>query len=134
MNECTFGEAVLDTLWKKTERDCQENSIDITILADGKVLDFMSSEDIQIVVGGTVGHAVEQVKRISDSEKRLVQITLTEKKQFLFLQTGYCRVGDEPAEENIPSGVIRCVEKLGGAVTTRMDQHWMVTNVLIPIP
>ncbi len=77
------GNEVLDTILTEKSLYCQKNYINISCVADGKKLDFMASADIYSIFGNALDNAIESVIKIKDVDKRLVDVLIYQKNNFL---------------------------------------------------
>ena len=76
--ESLTGNEVLDTVLSGKRMGCVKDGITFNVVADGKLLKFMSTMDICSVFGNSIDNAVESVKKVEDCEKRIIQIALFE--------------------------------------------------------
>ena len=107
--EMETGNSVLDTLIAGKMMNCRANKIKITCVAEGDILDFMHVGDICTIFGNALDNAIESVTFIEDPEKRLIHMSISQKKNFVVIQiNNYC-------ENNI-------VMKNGYPVTTKADK------------
>lgn len=63
------GNPVLDTLLTAKSLYCQQHGINMTCVADGKLLDFLSTGEICTIVGTALDNATESVSAEPDPEK-----------------------------------------------------------------
>ncbi len=144
--ELETGNSVLDTLISGKMMNCRANNIKITCVADGNLLDFMHVADICTIFGNALDNAIENVTLIEDPEKRLIHITVSEKKNFVLIQiNNYCEsqimlkngypVTTKADKESHGFGLksIRyTVEKYHGTVTFDIKKNWFELTILIP--
>ena len=65
---------------------CRKNNIQITCVADGKILDFIHVIDICTIFGNALDNAIEHVVMIPEKEKRLIHVSVSQKKNFVFIK------------------------------------------------
>ena len=70
------GNPVLDTLLTAKSLYCQQHGINMTCVADGKLLDFLSTGEICTIVGTALDNATESVSAEPDPEKRLIRVAI----------------------------------------------------------
>ena len=58
----------------------------MTCVANGSLLDFINTMDICSIFGNALDNAVECEKEISDKEKRLIHVTVSEQKGFVLMR------------------------------------------------
>ncbi|MDD6199660.1 MAG: ATP-binding protein [Firmicutes bacterium] len=142
------GNSILDTLLTGKSLHCQKHSIDLTVVADGKPLGFMSTMDICSLFGNALDNAIECERKLTDKSKRMIHLTLTTRKQFLLLQVeNYC---PEPPSfrDGLPvttkddtgyhgfgvKSIQLTARKYGGSAVVQVKDDWFILQVLIPIP
>lgn len=141
------GNPVLDTILGAKILYARKKDIRITCVADGTLLKFMHVTDICTVFGNALDNAVESVVMLEDPKKRLIHVTVSAQRNFVFIQvSNYCEqelkreAGQMPAttksdKKNHGFGLksIRySVEKYGGSVSVDMQKNWFELRILIP--
>ncbi len=144
--ELETGNSVLDTLIAGKMMNCRANNIKITCVADGDILDFMHVADICTIFGNALDNAIESVTLIDDPEKRLIHLSLSQKKNFVLIQiNNYCEntitlkngypVTTKADKGNHGFGLksIRyTVEKYHGTLNFDLNDNWFELKMLIP--
>ncbi len=144
--EMETGNSVLDTLIAGKMMDCRANNIKVTCVADGDVLEFMHVADICTIFGNALDNAIESVSLIEDAEKRLINLSVAPKKNFILIQVNnYCEntlkmkngypITTKADKLNHGFGLksIRyTVEKYHGTVTFDIKKNWFELKILIP--
>ena len=144
--ELETGNSVLDTLIAGKMMNCRANSIKITCVADGDILDFMHVTDICTIFGNALDNAIESVSMIDDPEKRLIHLSISQKKNFVLIQiNNYCEnnitmkngypVTSKADKDNHGFGLksIRyTVEKYHGTLNFDLKDNWFELKMLIP--
>lgn len=142
------GNSVLDTVLTGKSLYCAKHGIELTCVADGTLLTFMSVMDICSVFGNILDNAIECELRIPEKEKRLIHLAVFAQKNFLMIKCeNYCpeqvtfREGDPVTtkEDNGYHGygvksIRYTAEKYGGTTTIRVEDSWFRLNILIPLP
>lgn len=141
------GNSVLDTILGAKILYAKKKDIRITCVADGTLLTFMHVTDICTIFGNALDNAVESVMMLEDPKKRLIHVTVSAQRNFVFIQvSNYCEQelkrekGQMPAttksdKKNHGFGLksIRySVEKYGGSVSVDMEKSWFELKILIP--
>ncbi|MFV0363732.1 MAG: GHKL domain-containing protein [Suipraeoptans sp.] len=141
------GNKVLDAILGAKSLRAKKNHVHMTCVINGKLLDFLHVTDICSIFGNALDNALENAIMIGNEKKRLIHISVSEQKGFVFVKiANYC---ENPVE--IPSGdmpettkkdkknhgfglksIRQSVEKYGGTVTMVMDQSWFELNLLFP--
>ena len=144
--ELETGNSVLDTLIAGKMMNCRANNIKITCVADGDILDFMHVADICTVFGNALDNAIESVSLIDDPEKRLIHLSITQKRNFVLIQiNNYCE-GTITMKNGYPvttkadkgnhgfglKSIRYTVEKYHGTLTFDLKDNWFELKMLIP--
>lgn len=143
------GNRVLDIMLTVKQGVIKKNGIHFTWVADGTLLDFMHVTDICTILGNALDNAIENVVILDDPKKRLIHLSISLKKDFVFIQMrNYCeREPDwdgkgsirttKADKENHGYGIrsIRyTVEKYGGSTQVSWKDEWFELGLLIPKP
>ena len=141
------GNQVLDTILAAKIFHCRKNHIQITCVADGKLLDHMHVTDICSIFGNALDNAIEHVILIPDSEKRLIHLTVSAQKGFVFIKIeNYCEAEISKNEEDLITttkkdsenhgfglkSIRTAVEKYDGSVVFGVQQNWFELKILLP--
>lgn len=141
------GNAVLDTLLTAKDMYCQQHDIHLTCVADGRLLNFLSTEEICTIVGTALDNASESAEVEPDSEKRLIRVAIYSQHGFVMLRfENYCSSPVEFGSDGLPrprgsgthggyglKSVRTAAEKRGGAIAAHWEDNWFVLRVLLPI-
>lgn len=141
------GNLVLDTILAAKIFHCRKNNISITCVADGSLLDFMHVTDICSIFGNALDNAIEHVALIPEPEKRLIHVTVSSRKNFVFIKVeNYCDTPIQKDERSLIkttkvdknnhgfglSSIRATAEKYGGAVDFGQQNDWFYLIILIP--
>ncbi|WP_205832603.1 ATP-binding protein [Bifidobacterium olomucense] len=141
------GNPVLDVILTSKMRTCADQGITLTAVADGKLLDGMSSMDIASLFGNALDNAIEATGKLPDKEQRLIRLALYGQGQFTVIRvenyydsalrrdsTGTLRTTKRDAARHGfgVKSIRHIAAQYGGEVTIRAEDHWFVLTVLIP--
>ena len=137
------GNPVLDTLLTAKSLYCQQHGINMTCVADGKLLDFLSTGEICTIVGTALDNATESVAAEPDPEKKLIRVAIYAQNGFVMLRfENYCAQEVELGADGLPRrnthggsdlrGVRAAAEKRGGTMTLHWENEWFTLRVLLP--
>lgn len=141
------GNQVLDTILAAKVFHCRKNRIQITCVADGKLLDFMHVTDICSIFGNALDNAIEHVVMIPEEEKRLIHVSVSAKRNFVFIKIeNYCEAVIVKNEQSLITttkadklnhgfglrSIVATAEKYGGSVDFGRNQNWFELKILIP--
>lgn len=141
------GNSVLDTVLTSKSIACLDNKIQFTCVADGKLLDFMEVMDICSIFGNAFDNAIESVKNIKDEEKRLINLTVYARNDFLIINFGNYYENKLKYEngnfittkkDQINHGygiksIKMAVAKYCGTVSIDTKNNWFSLCILIPL-
>lgn len=141
------GNQVLDTILGAKLLQARKNQIQITCVADGTLLNFLHVTDICTIFGNALDNAMESVILQADPQKRLIHLSVSAQKTFVFIQvSNYCeekphmKAGQMPAttksdKSNHGFGLksIRySAEKYGGTMSVDIKKNWFELRILLP--
>ena len=141
------GNPVLDVILTAKTHTCADRGITFTAVADGKLLDGMSSMDIASLFGNALDNAIEATSKLSDPEKRLIRLALYRQGQFVVLRVEnyYDSALKTDTEGNLRTtkkdtrshgfgvkSIRHIVQQYGGEVTIRTKDHWFTLTALVP--
>lgn len=79
------GNEALDTLLTEKSLYCEANDIKINCVVDGKQMSFIDAVDLYTIMGNAVDNAIESVKDIKEQEKRIIDVLVYVKQNFLMI-------------------------------------------------
>ena len=141
------GNPVLDVILTTKTRTCAERGITLTAVADGKLLDGMSSMDIASLFGNALDNAIEATSLLPDRQQRLIRLALYRQNGFVVVRVenyfdstlrrdsaGNLRTTKRDAARHGfgVKSIRHIAAQYGGEVTIRTDDHWFVLTVLLP--
>ena len=137
------GNPVLDTLLTAKSLYCQQHGINMTCVADGKLLDFLSTGEICTIVGTALDNATESVAAEPDPEKKLIRVAIYAQNGFVMLRfENYCAQPVELGPDGLPlrsahggydlKSVRAAAETHGGTLTLHWENEWFTLRVLLP--
>lgn len=137
------GSPVLDTLLTAKSMYCQQHGINLTCVADGTLLNFLTTGEICTIVGTALDNATESVLTEQDPEKRLIRVAVYAQNGFVMLQfENYCAQPVELGPDGLPrqsshggydlKSVRAAAETHGGTVTLHWENEWFTLRVLLP--
>lgn len=141
------GNQVLDTILAAKVFQCRKNKIQITCVADGELLGFMHVTDICSIFGNALDNAMEHVVMIPEEEKRLIHMSVSAKRGFVFIKIeNYCEGVIVKNEKQLITttkadkeshgfglrSICATVEKYGGSVDFGQVNNWFELKILIP--
>lgn len=141
------GNQVLDTLLTAKSLYCMREKIALTYVVDGARLDFMDVMDICSIFGNALDNAIECEKKIPETEKRMIHVSMFVQQTFLIIRfENYCE-GELDFEQNLPvttkkqaefhgyglKSLRHTVHKYSGEVDIDVEDQWFRLKILIPL-
>lgn len=141
------GNKILDTILTGKSLYCQQNHIELTVVADGSLLNFMDIMDISSLFGNALDNAIESVGVIPDRDKRLIHLTISRQKSFVRIRVENCYGGELDFQNGLPEttkkdrnyhgyglkSIQSTVQKYNGSVTIEAKDGWFELRILIPV-
>ena len=136
---------VLDTLLTAKSMDCQQRGINMTSVADGSQLGFLSTRELCTLVGAPLDNAIESVMAEPDPEKRLLRVAIYNQSGCVMLRfENYCAQPVEMGADGLPvhnahggydlQGVQAAARRHDGTMTLHWADGWFTLRILLPVP
>ncbi|EET60987.1 putative sensor histidine kinase VirS [Marvinbryantia formatexigens DSM 14469] len=141
------GNGTLDVVLANKNLLCQSRQIEFTCIADGKILAFMEEQDIYALFGNLLDNSIEAVQKVSNPEKRVISMTVTEKNGLGFIHMENYYQEEILFENGMPKttkqdrqyhgygtqSIRYLAEKYGGDVQMQTEQDIFLTDIMIPL-
>lgn len=145
-NIVNSGNTVLDILLESKLMRAAKHHIEVTYVVNGKLLEFMHVTDVCTIFGNALDNAIEAEVLESDEEKRMIHVSVSSQRQFVFIKIENYRSSPVAMSRGLPKttksdkrnhgyglkSIRYCAEKYKGNMTISMEQSWFVLNVMIP--
>ena len=126
---------------------CSKRNIRISCMADGSALAFLDDMDIYSLFGNLLDNAIESVEKLSDPEKRVIDLSVTRKNGYVFIQVMNFFEGELQFDGGFPvtqkenkdyhgyglRSIQMIAEKYHGKMTSEPQEHFFVVNLLLPM-
>ena len=141
------GNKFLDVLLTEKSLFCEQNKIALSCMADGSKLDFMETGDLYCLFGNLIDNALEAVRAIDKSERRVVSLVVKAKDGIVLVQEENYFDGTLAFEDGLPlttksdkgyhgfgmRSLRMIVKKYGGELTTYVTDDIFHLNIILPI-
>jgi hypothetical protein len=141
------GNHVLDILLSQKAQHIIDHFINFTCVADGEQLKFMSTLDLLSLFGNAMDNAIENVKNITPTDKRIIKLAVFNQDNLLFIKlenyftnelnrVNGVFVTTKKDRSNHGYGIKsiqNIIEKYHGSLSITTDNHWFSLMILIPI-
>ncbi len=141
------GSPILDTILTTKSIQCQKQGIQMTVVADGAALDFMTAMDVTALFGNALDNAIEAVSKIGDPQQRLIHLSVAQQRSFLAIKVENCCTGDVVMENGLPlttkrnrqyhgygvKSIRSIAQKYDGSISVHVKDGWFELRVLIPL-
>ncbi len=142
------GNEILDTVLYQKRLYCENNGINLSCIADGKRLDFISSADLYALSSNALENAIEAVNKLDDDEKKVITFSVRKDGNAVLIETTnyYCGVKelsngqmqtDKPDKIHHGYGIksMRYIAKsYGGELSFYTEDDMFFLNITVPIP
>ena len=140
------GNKVLDTILTAKTLVCQNQRISMNVVADGSLLDFMSTMDLSALFGNALDNAIRGAASVADENERLIRVVVCEQMGFVLVKIENRYAGevrfdgkDLLTTKNNKDyhgygvkSIRKTVEKYDGTVTIRTEDGWFLLSILFP--
>ncbi|WP_455149986.1 GHKL domain-containing protein [Schaalia odontolytica] len=141
------GNAVLDVVLTTKGRACAAAGITLTVVADGTLLERMSSMDIATLFGNALDNAIEASRRVPDPDRRLIRLALFQRGQMTVIRVenwfdGHLNTDAGGRLTTIKQDTVRhgwgvksiqwTARHYGGQAITQVENHWFTLTILLP--
>lgn len=143
------GNEALDTILTEKSLYCEANHIQVSCVADGSKLDFINPIDLYAIFGNAMDNAIEYVEQIEDSGRRVIDVLVYVKQQFLAIcVTNPLDSAVLEFEDGLPittkdhngyhgyglKSIRHTTEKYNGFVTVEAKDGCFSLRVVFPLP
>ena len=140
------GSQVLDTVLMSARLASRDERVEITCVADGKLLSFLSPMDASALFGNLTDNALEAVRALPEGTPRLIRLTVEAKKGFVVIGCANTYAGVRQMEGGLPLttkadpdshgfgtlSIRKVAEKYGGTARFWTEGGWFRVKVLLP--
>lgn len=138
------GNEALNIVLTEKNMMCEKNNIQLTCMANGKLLNFMRNSDIYSLFGNILDNAIEAVMRLSDPQKKVISFTIREDLGVIHIQAENYFDGVIKSENNSfltrksdttlhgfgIKSIDMIVRQYGGTVNFSYDENLFSVNII----
>ena len=144
--ENTFhtGSKALDTVLTREALICGQNHIELSVVADGRLLSFIKSVDLYTMLSNILDNAIEANLRIEEESKRSIHLSVHEKKGLILLQCENPYAGSIILKDGLPEtskadkenhgigtrSILSTAAQYGGTVRINTEQNMYVLRII----
>lgn len=142
------GNNALDIILTEKSLVCEKENINLTCMAEGIKMSFLSAPDIYSLFGNIVDNAIEAVRQLPDINDRNIILTVQAKGKLLSIHQENYFNSQLVFENGLPhttktdkrfhgygmKSMRMIVEKYDGSLTTSAKENIFHLNIIIPIP
>ncbi len=147
-NTIKTGNEVLDVVLYENQLTCQQEHIQLSVLADGKLLAFMRTRHIYALFSNALRNAIEAVQRVQDEERRIISINVERVEDHVEITVAnYCveelvlvnglpdTSKADPNHHGFGTMSMRYIaEQYHGRMQIQADCGMFTLNIVMPIP
>lgn len=141
------GNAVLDTVLTEKSLLCEHQNIVLSCVADGALLRHLEAVDLYVLFGNAVDNAVECVTEFSDSQRRVIAISVFRVENMVKIQIENFYQGDLIFRDDLPittkenkgdhgfglKSIRDIAEKYDGYISVSAKDGLFVLHILLPL-
>lgn len=141
------GNEALDVLLMEKFMQCENKKIRLDCMMEGELLSFMKQSDIYSLFGNAIDNAIEAVDKLTDEEKRCINIRVKESRGMLMIHFENYHMGVVSFDDGLPETTkkdkryhgfgmksIRMItEKYHGYLSAGSKDGIFSLNILLPI-
>ena len=147
-SEVNTGNIALDTILTEKSLYCYKNKIRLSCIADGALLAFMSETELYALFGNALDNAISAVKRISDEDKRFIDLVIGKERDFVTVNVHNCYDGElRQTGDDLPrttkkdetnhgyglKSIAHIAEKYGGTLSVNGSDGVFNLNIMFPL-
>lgn len=140
------GNKTLDTVLMQKGLVCSQNQISLSVMADGKLLNFIDPVDLYTLLANILDNAIEASLHLASSAERSIHISVHEKKGLIILQEENPYSGDVALRDGLPvttkedktshgfgtRSIQYTAEKYSGVMRLSTDGGMFVLRIIFP--
>lgn len=144
--EIKTGNPALDTILTSKSRICKKQNIELTVVADGRLIRQLHVMDLCTVFGNALDNAIEYEVQVEDMEKRLIHVSVSEKNRWVCILIENYYEGNLQPDKELPATTKRdkryhgyglksirySVSKYGGCFNMAVKDRWFRVEILLP--
>lgn len=141
------GNYVLDTILTDKSRQCLKQDINMTVVADGRLLNYMHVMDIATIFGNALDNAIEHEVLISDKSMRMIHVTVSRHEELIHViienkfsgelrSEGNRILTTKPDQQNHGYGlksIQYTIEKYDGFMAAGVEEGWFRLKLMLPV-
>lgn len=138
------GNEVLDVILSSVSLRCQKNKTQLTVMADGKAVDFMDDTDIYSLFGNMLDNAIEYENTINQENMRFISLTIKKKDDIVCIHSENYYGKEQPDEDLLKTtkkdsdnhglgtkSMKKIIEKYKGVINFHVADHMFQVDCMI---
>lgn len=137
------GNKIADVILTRKNAYCKQHQITFTCIANGALLNMINTMDLCSLLGNSLDNAIENVEKIDDPEKRLINMRIVKKGQMVLYQVENFTTATQDFDD-LPKttkkdksrhgyglkSIRHIAGKYNGTMTVSIKHHWFRLTVL----
>ena len=146
-NAFDTGSGVLDAVLTAKSSEATRRGVHLTSVVDGASVDFIDAMDLTTIFGNALDNAIEAAATVTEPEKRLVNLAVFRKEQFLAIRVENYFTGELHMRDDLPvttkadhanhgygmRNMRQAVERYDGTLVCGASDAWFTVRILIPV-
>ncbi|MBO6127262.1 MAG: GHKL domain-containing protein [Pseudobutyrivibrio sp.] len=145
--EIKTGNNVLDTILTEKARQCLKQNINMTVVADGSLINYMHVMDIATIFGNALDNAIEHEVLVEDNSKRMIHVTISKHEGLIHIIIENMFMGKLKSEGNSIlttksdnrfhgyglKSIKYTIEKYDGLMAAQVENGWFRLKIMLPV-
>ena len=138
----------LNTILMEKGQYCRMHGIHWNCAVDDTDLHFIDRMDLYVLLGNALDNAIEAVEQVQDEHRRIIQLTISRKDDFVNIRLENSYEGELSWDGNLPRttkedkqshgiglrSIRNIAKKYGGYASASTEDAVFILSILIPIP
>ena len=147
-NNIKTGCEILDVILYQKQLYCEKNQIQLSCMADGSCLSFMSPAHLHSLFSNAIENAIEALTKLEDTQKRIVNISIHRQNGLITISISNYFTGECPMADYLPvtskedknhhgygmRSMKYIAEQYNGSLFAKTDGEVFHLNIHIPAP
>lgn len=138
----------LNTILAEKSMYCENRHIQLKCVINEAEIDFISVQDLYVLLGNAVDNAIECVEHLTDGKKRVITLNIGSSGAFISIQTANYYTGSLKMEGGLPmtskkerlyhgfglKSIRHIARKYGGDISIDTENGIFTLQIVIPVP
>ncbi|WP_418969419.1 GHKL domain-containing protein [Alloscardovia omnicolens] len=141
------GNDVLDSMLNAKALRCHAQNIEMVVIAQGEILNFMDAMDLCNLFGNALDNAIEAVELVPDMSRRMIRVVVSQQRNFVRILIENQHVNEVTFDNGVPrsnkgnqdnhgygfKSIRDIVHRYEGTVRAQTQDGWFSLSILMPL-